>query len=307
MVRSAARLVWVGGVLLAASTAWAQTPAAPGELDALAKLNQQFRISYAGARADVLRTSYPILIYDGSKLVLLVGPEKRFDGDPVPVIYHRLKALAHLPFTTYLELREFDGALDDARLERLVALRKLIAAVEKELPTYEFGSYDPDRQRRIVARTAALVDGVIARRAGTRPALEEFARELGPDMYENTLSAAAVELGHHHREIDGWLRNLDEAEKNRLRVVVCGSQMPRSGHRIVQLAAAILGLKGEGERIVYAEAIYEEQRALNLLGTHRLDAESAAAFFGDATKLDRDILADGAARYVHDHLSPAKP
>jgi hypothetical protein len=273
----------------------------------LAKLNQQFRVSYAAARQDVLRATYPVLLYDGAKLVLLKGPEKRLEGKPVPALYHRLKALAHLPFTVYLELREIDGELSDARVERLVALRKLISDVEKELPTYDFDAYDPARQARIVLRTAALVDGVVDRRRSTRSVVEAFAKELGPDMYENTLAAAAVELGHHHGEIRDWLEDLDEAERGRLRVIVCGSQMPRSGHRIVQLAAAILGVKGEGDRIVFAEAIYEEQRALNLLGTHRLDSESAEAFFGDATKLDRDILADGAARYVRDHVSSASP
>jgi hypothetical protein len=302
MVRIFCLAVWVGGVWGAVSAAWGQTGHENHELDASAKLNQQFRASYAAARADVLRVTYPVLLYDGSKLVLLAGPEKRLEGKPVPALYHRLKSLAHLPFTVYLELREVDGELSEARLVRLVALRKLISDVEKELPTYEFGTHEPARQQRIVTRTAALIDGVIDGRRSTRAALEVFAKELGPDMYANTLAAAAVELGHHHDEIRGWLAELDEAERSRLRVVVCGSQMPRSGHRIVQLTAAILDVKGEGERIVYAEAIYEEQRALNLLGTHRLDAESAAAFFDDETKLDRDILADGAARYVRDHV-----
>jgi hypothetical protein len=277
------------------------------EPDALAKLNAQFRVSYAEARSNVLRVSYPVILYDGSKVILLTGSDKRVEGKPVPEVYHRLKALAHLPFTLYLELREVDGAVSDDRQERLVDLRKLIAGVEAELPAYALESHDLDRQRRLLARSAALVDGVLERRACSRHQLEEFARQTGSDMVENTLAAAEVELGHHHAEIKGWLTGLTDDEQRRLRVVVCGSQMPRAGHRIVQLAAALLGEKGEGRRIVYAEAIYEEQRALNLLGTHLLDAESAAAFFGDSTKLDRDILSDGAARYVRKQFGAVKP
>jgi hypothetical protein len=307
MIRFCTLWVGVGAVFLAASPTWAQPPAAPPALDALAKLNQQFRVSYADARTEVLQMSYPVLLYDGSKLVLLVAPGKRLDGEPVPALYHRLKALAHLPFTVYLELRAVDGTLSDERYGRLVALRKLIAGVEEEFPTYDFGPHDPERQRRLVSTTASFVAGVIARRECLRPNLEKFAAEVGPDMHANTLSAAAVELGHHHGEIREWLDDLGDDERSRLRFVVCGSQMPRAGHRIVQLAAALIGEKGEGRRIVYAEAIYEEQRALNLLGTHRLDSESAEAFFGDPTKLDRDILSDGAARYVRDHFGAAKP
>jgi len=306
MMKNRATFVLIGGIFLTATQAFAQAPAVAAP-DALTELNKQFRASYAAARADVLRGSYPVLVYDGLKLVLLVDGRRRLEGGALPAVYHRLKALAHLPFTIHLELRGFDGALSDERHTRLVELRKLLAAVEAEMRSYEFGPYSPERQRELLLKSAEFVDQVIGERRCTATQLAEFATTLGPLMHENTLAAAEVELGHYHREIDGWLGDLPDEERRRLRVVVCGSQMPRAGHRIVQLAAAMLGESGEGARIVYAEAIYEEERALNLLGTHRLDAESAAAFFGDATRLDRDILAAGARKYVREKFGAAKP
>ncbi len=87
-------------------------------------------------------------------------------------------------------------------------------------------------------------------------------------------------------------------EWGRLRVVVIGSQMPRRDNAAVQYFSRLLGEGGEGRRLVYAEALYDEGRALNLLGTHQLDREVGAAFFGDPGRMERDLLGAAAAEYL---------
>ncbi len=77
-----------------------------------------------------------------------------------------------------------------------------------------------------------------------------------------------------------------------------GSQMPRKDNLAVQYFARLLGETGEGRRIIYAEAIFDEHRALNLLGTHLLDREIAASFFDDPLRMNRDLLGDAAAEYL---------
>ncbi len=56
----------------------------------------------------------------------------------------------------------------------------------------------------------------------------------------------------------------------------------------MQYLARLLREPGEGRRIIYAESMFDEQKALNLLGTHWLDA-SATIFFGDSLRLHRDL------------------
>jgi hypothetical protein len=66
-----------------------------------------------------------------------------------------------------------------------------------------------------------------------------------------------------------------------------------------QYFARLLGENGEGKRIVYAESIFEESRALNLLGAHLLDTRIGSAFFDDAGRMHRDLLSDAAREYLN--------
>jgi hypothetical protein len=81
-------------------------------------------------------------------------------------------------------------------------------------------------------------------------------------------------------------------------VIVIGSQMPRRGNLDVQYFAHLLGLKGEGPRLTYAEGLWEEPAALRLLGTRLADQEPGRLFFNDDQRLARDLLADGATEYL---------
>jgi hypothetical protein len=51
---------------------------------------------------------------------------------------------------------------------------------------------------------------------------------------------------------------------------------------------------GAEHRVTYAEGATSVNAALTLLGTRRMDRAIARAFFGDAGRLQRDILGDEA-------------
>ena len=80
----------------------------------------------------------------------------------------------------------------------------------------------------------------------------------------------------------------------KLNVIVMGTQMPRAENISVQFFAWLLGEKGEGPRIIYSEGIFDEPKALNLLGTHRLDTDIGIAFFAEERRMHRDLLSDAA-------------
>lgn len=270
----------------------AQPPA-----DAAARMNLEFRAAYAGARARVLAASKPIIWYDGDKLVLLADG-KRMEGKSLPDKYHRLKAIAHLPFTIYLSLREPKAppaADDGAKWKRF---SELVDAVEADLPNYDLKVDVLDRQRKIIDESKRIIAAIEAGKLPTPEELLAFTRRMGPLQEANALEAAAIELEHYRNQVDEWSNARGESFLKEVGVVVSGSQMPRKRNRIVQVFAAMLGVPGEGPRIVYAEGLYDEQKALNLFATHYLDAASASAFFDDPARLDEDLLSRGAAKYV---------
>lgn len=279
-----------------AAAASAQAPAAP-QSDAAAELNTVFRGSYAAARAEVLAAAKPVILYDGEKLVL-VADGKREAGTLVPVKYHRLKAIAHLPFTLYLELRTPTRRAAEESRAFWTRLGKLVDDVERELPTYDFTPDELTRQQAIVAASKPIIAAALAGSFPTPGQLLAFTRKMGPLQEANAVAAAAIELDHYRVQAEAWRKTLGAAAWNDVTVVVAGSQMPRKRHRVVQFFSAMLGVAGEGPRIIYAEALYDPDKALNLFGTHKLDAESAAAFFDDPARLDEDLLSRGAAEYV---------
>src|SRR5262245_23397600 len=207
----------IGSVGLAESASLAAEPAATRPAtDPLAAMNQEFRATYARARADLLRQTEPVLLYDGEKLVLLRGSQ-RLEGTPLPAVYDRLKVLCHLPFTVYLELRsQTTGPLDEAGRGRVEHLRQMIAAVERELPRLDFAPGDPQRQQRIVAASLQVLDAVLAAGRIAAIDLEAFCKQMRPEMEANLTTAAEVELGHYHRQLRDW--NLTDGEWRTLRV-----------------------------------------------------------------------------------------
>src|SRR5262249_7626387 len=152
------------------------------------------------------------------------------------------------------------------------------------------------RQQTIVEETLRyLKDAEKAVKPEDRTA---FARKMAPLVLANSTDAAKSQIDGLHRQMTAWRAELPPEEWKSLKVVVTGGQMPRAGNLAVQYFAWLLGEQGEGKRIVYAESIFDETKALNLLGTHRLDADVGAAFFNDDRRMHRDLLSDAATEIL---------
>src|SRR5205823_3689046 len=106
------------------------------------------------------------------------------------------------------------------------------------------------------------------------------------------------ELDVLHAAVSRWRRDMTAADWTKLQVVVIGPHMPRDDLVVMQYFSRLLGESREGRRIVYAESLWEEPRALDLLGTHMLDGAVGEAFFGDYWVMHRDLLAGAAQEYL---------
>jgi hypothetical protein len=282
--------------------------------DPLDILNQAFREAYAARREAVLGRMGPIIAQIEDRLILRRGKERR-EAPAYTRRFHELKAVSHIPLAVYVILADTRVALDDAAWKRLAVIRERIVAVAADLDRRGFTPEQLARQRRILDGTLAFLDSVTAAGQAAPSALAAFARAQTPDLLGNAEDAARDQIETMHAVVEAWKQEMTPDELERLRAVVAVSHMARPGNVAVQYFSLTLGetWKGrfdqEGKRVLASEVAFNEAAAFTLLGTHALDESAAGRFFGEETRLARDILADAAERILADmfHKAPAVP
>jgi hypothetical protein len=136
------------------------------------------------------------------------------------------------------------------------------------------------------------------KRSLTRSALLAFTHGMAPLVMENVTEATRAQLDATHAQVSAWRRELSPHEWNRLHVLIIGPHMPRENMVAMQYFLRLLHEPREGRRVVYAESLWMEPQALDLLGTHLLDGSVGEAFFGDYLRMHRDLLGDAAKQYL---------
>jgi hypothetical protein len=271
--------------------------------DSLIDLNQAFREAYARCRQTLVNRSGPVVVVEGDSLVLL-HDGKRSVAKVVPDVYHTLKAVSHVPLAVYVMLVPPEGApLDKECLEGLQAYRRRVIQAEESLKDRGLSEEALLRQEEIIRAALRFLDFALDKKRVTADELCKFTRDVGSKLLANAAEAAHAELDGLDKQVRTWRATLTAEEWKNLHVVVMGSALPRQGNLATQYFAHLLGEMGEGRRIVYAESIFEESRALNLLGTHLLDTRIGSAFFDDANRMHRDLLSDAAREYLKSNLA----
>jgi hypothetical protein len=287
--------------VIASACVHAQTmptpPAGPVQPAALTALNNAFRAAYADAKSRVLASSGPTLIVNGDTLALLRGG-RRVEANVGAPVYDPVKTIAHIPLAIYVILTPGDGAVDGDRVKALAGLRELIPPAERSLDSLKLSAATLARQKQIVAASLAFLDDVAGGRKFTRSLLAGFTRGMVPLVMENVAEATRAQLDATHAQVTAWRRDLSPQEWNELHVLIIGPHMPREDLAVTQYFLRLLHEPEEGRRVVYAESLWEEPKALDLLGTHLLDGSVGEAFFGDYLRMHRDLLGDAARQYL---------
>jgi len=288
--------------------------------DPLCGLNEAFRDAYSARRAAALAASGPVVLQLGDRLVLLRGRE-RLEAPSTSARYHELKSVAHIPFALHLLLATVDGRLDGELTRKLAVYRRL---VQRAAATIDGRFTDPAlsaRQRRILSRSLALIADVLDEGRVTPARLRAFIQAQRADLLDTMRDAAREQVTTLHAQLTAWAAQLTPAERSQIHAVVSTPHMPRAGNLAVQVLEVWLGEPyggrradervTEGERVVVAEGLFDEERLLALLGTHLVDRAAATAFFDDPLRLDRDLLSDGAEEAIGELLGrvpdPAAP
>jgi hypothetical protein len=275
----------------------AESNAGQDKKDPLVELNNRFRIAYAQARKELLAKQGPIIIADGDSVVLLRA-SRRTEVN-VAAMSDIVKPIAHTPLAIHSFLGSAGGAdLTEERLKELRTIRELIEPAGKSLQGRGLPEEIHLLHMQILAESAKFLDDVLATKKVNSDALLAFTRKLGPLLETSAGYAAATLLDATHKQVMAWKAEMTLPEWGQLRVVIPGSAAPRKDNWRVQYFARLLGEKGECERIIYAEAIFDDTRILNRLASYQLDTVIGNDFFNDPARMHRDLLANGAAPHL---------
>jgi hypothetical protein len=275
--------------------------------DALLALNDASRAAYGRAREEALARCGPVVLVEGDDLVLAYGLY-RSTAHITSDTYRTLKSISHIPLAVHALLDSRGGEpLDEKRLYDLRQYRDLVDAAANGLGDRGLDAEQLKRGKAITEESAALLAGVIEARRVEGKQLDEYRRRMRPLLQASAAEAARAQIDVLHRQMKAWKGRLTDAEWGRVQVVVMGTQLPRKDNLAVQYFARLLGEAGEGGRVVYAEALFEESRALDLLGTRLVDTRIGTAFFGEASRMHRDLLGDAAREYLDELFPKGRP
>lgn len=307
LLRSIAVFLVSVAALITAKQGAAETDVPGSEADPLVTLNNAFRGEYSRAKTEAVSKVGPLIIVEGSHMVL-VRNAKRTEAQIQPPNYQSLKAVAHIPFAVFLMFDQSDfGELTEERVAELRNYRKLIVNAQSSLGDTGFSDSQLQRQKKIIDDSLAFLDAAIENRQVQKTALDEFAKQMTPVLLENVDEAARAELDALHSHVTEWRHQMTPDEWKALHVVVMGAHMPRDEEITMQYFERLLDEPVEGRRIIFAEGLWEEPRALDLLGTHLVDGSTGAAFFGEFMRMHRDLLSDAARVYIQNTLLKPEP
>lgn len=253
--------------------------------------NRVFHDAYQGAR-DGVRSQVPILVVLPSELAL----HHRGQRQAVPYScssFAAAKSAAHIAVALFsLTSADSDPTASRAGVARL--LDSIGAALEQEAAA---GEQPVEREITALLERCLRFARAARDQSPSEASRAEFASDAGPRILQITELATCRQVAGLHEAAEATLRTLSAAEQTELQVVVMGDHQARARSLGMQYFKRRLQEQpGTDDRVTYGENVSDEDEAISLVATRRLDKQIAQAFFDDETRLQRDVLGDAAKR-----------
>lgn len=268
--------------------------------DALSTFNNSFRENYSEAKKEIRENLGPIIILN-SDMTLIRG-DKRLTASVIPTEYTVTKTIDHITLDIFVILtNDTDHPLSQATRKRLEVLKELVLKSEDQVKASDLPAASVPRQFEIINKSLEFVTTTLKNGQVSSAELKKFTRSIAPLTLKNVDEAVAAALARTDGIVEGWRKDIPIADWNNLYVIVASGHMPREQNSFMQYFEKLLKQKREGDRIIYFEGDYDEQRAIDLLVTHILDRRIAIDFYKDPWRMHRDLLSDGAHKYLSKH------
>lgn len=265
------------------------------------EVNDKFRRIYAETRTRTIKKSQPIIVAIDEKLVLHDGPRHE-STQVITDKFTLLKSIDHIVLATFVILElDTDQMLGDVKLQQLHDFESAAGKALASLDKCGLKGEVLERQKQLIDMALTLLHTTIKEKRISSDVLNDYCRNSRKMVMQNVDEAIADQLLAVNTQVKQWRKELGPEKWDALNVVIVSGHMPRERNSNMQYFAKLFKQKREGLRLFYCEGLSEESDALNLVGTHILDRKIAVAFFKDEWRMHRDLLGDGAAKYLSEH------
>lgn len=287
-------------LLAAAALVILFSPVAHGEEDSLSAFNGYARQLYAESRHRHRDAARPVIVLVADQMILIHAGGREEHG-LVSNKFNVLKIVDHIPLAIFSVLNQTDGMLSAQEKDRLTRLKSMVETLKPDLAKTDLDKGMVERQITIINQSLQFIDQRLSTGNAYKNDLRKFCRQLSPSLMLNADDAIADQLADIDEQLTIWRKQLTPEEWHNLRVVIISGHMPREQNSHFQYFSKLLKEKREGDRIVYGEGLTTEAEAMTLLATHIIDEGIARDFFADRWRMHRDLLSDGAKRYLRKH------
>ncbi len=280
--------------------------------DAITDLNQAFHESYNNMIHRTLeqlgKETTPVIIMAHEE-VMLFYDGKQETANVIPDLYHKLKGIGHVSFGVYVTLA--DNGFGELRPDIRENLERQKYLIERGLQYLEF---DPlpmkymANQRLTLESARDIIGEVLATGVVNEERVQDFCDLSAPLYLEGAAISAQLEIQTLHETVMNWIDRIGDEHWENIHVVVCAAHQGRYRETTLQYFQQLLheeeGLAAEMEdRVIYAEHINDPKAALDLLARHIVDRKASIALFGSPTRLQRDLMSDGASEFLQELLA----
>jgi hypothetical protein len=274
-------------------------------------LNQDFHHSYNmlihNTHQSLGRRGYPVIIMERDHVILLHdGKQESFEV--IPHLYHLIKAISHISFGIYITLANNDfGPLKEEVRHDLLSKQELIKEALSILDEEPIPANHLESQRRTLQNGLTMIEDVLASGDVDPEKIRNFGINNVPLYLENAALTVSLELDVLHETVMKWKEKIRPENWREVYVVICAGHQARYREASKQYFQRLLhdteGLGADLEdRVVYAENVHDIDAALDLLARHIIDQRASIELFSDRTRLQQDLMSDGAAAYLEELL-----